>query len=327
MGTIVADERLAGLPEGVEFVPKGKMPPAPLRIRLKTSTVLRRAVPTRLVLARAERKAHRLWRAHQPTREHALDVVRAIVAGTAREGDLEELAERHVVERQAWEALFWQPWRRPKVEGESLRRLREAQSEDRGLILSGAHLGPFFAVSFGLDGVGVHHFLVMGNWYYEEPSHDVWGRRTARWRIGLPALPVVRPRGSYGVLAELLRLGLTATVYFDLPGGHETRFLGKPVMLVDGTARLACETDALVLPQRISRHGTVSRIEYFEALDPRTFSGPDELHDALAAVHEGLILEEPAALQDPTDTGWEDCARPERWSRPPRGPRAAGASR
>jgi hypothetical protein len=327
MTTIVGDERLAGLPEGVEFVPKGKMPPAPLRIRLKTSTLLRRAVPTRLAVTRAESKAHRLWRSHAPTREHALEVMRAIVTGTSREGQLEELAERHVVERSVWEALFWQPWRPPAVEGESLRRLREAQASDRGVILSGAHVGPFFRISFGLDRVGVRHFVVMGNWYYEQPSHDLWGRRTARWRIGLPELPVVRPRGSYEVLAELLRLGETATVYFDLPGPHETRFLGKQVMLVDGTARLACENDALVLPQRIRRDGANSRIEYFEALDPRSFSGPDELHDALAAVHERLILEDPAALQDPMLTGWDDCARPERWSRPARGPRAAGASR
>ena len=163
------------------------MPPAPLRIRLKTSTLLRRAVPTRLAVTRAESKAHRLWRTHPPTREHALEAMRAIVTGTSREGELEELAERHVVERSVWEALFWQPWRPPAVEGESLRRLREAQASERGVILSGAHVGPFFGISFGLDTIGIRQFVVMGNWYYEQPSHDLWGRRTARWRIGLPA--------------------------------------------------------------------------------------------------------------------------------------------
>jgi hypothetical protein len=149
----------------------------------------------------------------------------------------------------------------------------------------------------------------------------------ARWRIGLPQLPVIRPRGSYQVLAELLRLKLTTTIYFDLPGGHETFFLGKPVMLVDGSARLACETDSLLLPQRVRRHGSEVRVEYLDPLDPRDFVGPDDIHEALAAVHERLILDDPAALQDPTVTGWDDCARPERWSRPARGPRAAGASR
>jgi lauroyl/myristoyl acyltransferase len=140
----------------------------------------------------------------------------------------------------------------------------------------------------------------------------------SRWRIGVPQIPVLHPKGCYAALSELLRRGHTTSIYFDLPGPHETQFLGKPVMLVDGAARLACETDALVLPQRVRRVGSHSELEYFDPLDPRDFAGPDQLHDALARVHERLMLDDPAAVQDPTITGWEDCARPERWSRPAR---------
>ena len=130
------------------------------------------------------------------TREHVLATMRAIVAGTEREDDLEELAERQLVEWEAWDALFWQPWRAPAIEGVSRERLLEAQGQGRGVILSGAHVGPFFAVSVALWELGIKQYVVMGNWYYEQPSHDFWGRRTARWRIGLPPLPVVRPRGA-----------------------------------------------------------------------------------------------------------------------------------
>ncbi len=324
MRTIVRDELLAGLPEGVELVPKGKMPPAPLRVRLGTSTLLRRPIPTSLVLARAERKAHRRWRHDPDARERALATMRAIVTGTEREGELEELAERRLVEAEAWAALFWQPWRAPKIEGVSRERLLDACNSDRGVIVSGAHVGPFFSVSLALEELGIVQYVVMGDWYYEAPSHDSWGRFTARWRIGLPSMPVVRKRGGYEILAELLRRGELTTIYFDLPGPHETQFLGKPVMLVDGTARLACETDALVLPQRVSREGSRIRVEYSEALDPRDFDNPDELHEALARVHERLILDDPAAMQDPSITGWDDCAQPDRWSRPPRPPREGG---
>jgi lauroyl/myristoyl acyltransferase len=324
MRTIVRDQLPAELPEGVELVPKGKMPPAPLRVRLGTSTLLRRAIPTPLVLARAERKAHRRWRNDPGAREHALQTMRAIVTGTPREDELEELAERRLVEAEAWSALFWQPWPTPRIEGVSRQRLLDAYGAERGVILSGAHVGPFFNVGQGLDALGVVQYVVMGDWYYEAPSHDQWGRFTARWRIGLPAMPVVRKRGGYAILAELLRQGLLTTIYFDLPGPHETRFLGKPVMLVDGTARLACETDAVVLPQRVSREGTQIRVEYCEPLDPRDFDGPDDLHEALARVHERLILDEPADMQDPAITGWDDCARPEGWSRPARPPREGG---
>jgi lauroyl/myristoyl acyltransferase len=324
MRTTVVDERLAGLPEGVEFVPKGRMPPAPIRIRLRTSTVLRRPIPNALAVARAERKAARLWREHEPTRRSALETMRAIVTGTHREPEAEALAERQVVEAEAWDALFWQPWRTPSIMEGSRERLLDARSRERGLILSGSHLGPFFLNSPALVGAGVVPYVVVGNWFYEEPTRDLWGRRTARWRIGLPEIPVVRPRGSYATLAELLRMGLATSIYFDLPGPHETRFLGKPAMLVDGTARLAFETGAMVIPQRARRDGARVKVEYLEALDPRDFSGPGELHDALALVHERLILDEPAALQDPVLTGWKDCARPERWSRPARAPREGG---
>jgi len=308
-------------------VPKGMMPPAPLRVRLGTSPLLRRAIPTPLVLARAERKAHERWRNDTRTREHELATMRAIVCGTPREAEVEELAERRLVEAEAWVALFWQPWRPPKIEGISRRRLFDARSSDRGVILSGAHVGPFFNVSLGLNHIGVVQYVVMGDWYYEAPSHDHWGRFTARWRMGLPQVPVVRKRGGYAILAELLRRGQITTIYFDLPGPRETRFLGKPVMLVDGTARLACETDALVLPQRVRREGTGIRVEYSEPLDPRGFAGPAELHEALARVHERLILDDPAAVQDPAITGWGDCARAEGWSRPPRPPREGGGPR
>jgi lauroyl/myristoyl acyltransferase len=327
MRTIVRDEQLAGFPEGVEMLSKPRMPPAPLLIRLKTSTLLRRAVPTELVVARAERKAHRLWQTHPPTRERALDAVRAVVVGTHREGDVEALAEQHVVERQAWEALFWQPWRVPSIDEDSVKLVRETCARERGVIISACHLGPFFAVARMLDTLGVVQYIVMGEWSYEEPSHDLWGRRCARWRIGLPTVPIVRPRGSYDVLAELLRRKLVTTVYFDLPGRRETRFLGKTVSLVDGSARLAWENDALVLPQRARRDGARVSVEYFEPLDPREHSGPEEIQDALARVHERLILDEPASLQDPAVTGWDDCARAEGWTRPARKPGPGGGSR
>ena len=97
-------------------------------------------------------------------------------------------------------------------------------------------------------------------------------------------------------------------------------------MLRDGTARLAVETGAIVLPQRVRREGTHVAVDYFDALDPRDFAGPDELHEALARVHERLVLDDPARVQDPIVTGWGDCARPDGWSRPPRPPREGGGA-
>jgi lauroyl/myristoyl acyltransferase len=304
--------------QAVERIPPPRMPYVGLRAGLKTSPTLRRALPTALVVARAERKGRRLFATHEQTRDHALRTMEAIVCGTEREGELEELAGRYVVESQAWQALFWQPWRVPTVDEGSRARLLAACNGERGVLLSACHLGPFFCKSLALFSLGLEPVVVAGDWWFEPPSRDRWGRRLARWRRGVPGLPLARARGTFDLLTALLREGEQALIYYDLPGRHETRFLGKPVELVDGTARLAIAADALVLPMRSLRDGHRIGLEFLEPLDPRLLGGVDEMHDALARVHEALILEDPAAMNDPVEFGWRDQATATGWRRPRR---------
>ncbi len=307
----------------LEYTPRPRMPYIGLRAGLKTSPTLRRALPTALVVARAERKAERLFARHEQTRAHALRTMEAVVCGTERERDVEELARRYVIESQAWQALFWQPWRPPAIDERSRARLLGACDGKRGVLLSACHLGPFFCKSLALWELGLRPAVVAGDWWFEPPTRSPWGRRLARWRRGVPGLPVVRPRGTFEPLTSLLREGEQALVYYDLPGRHETHFLGKPVELVDGTARLAVAADALVMPMRSRRHGPRIALEFEEPLDPRTLGGVDEVHEALARVHERLILEDPAAMNDPVEFGWSDQATRTAWRRPAQ-PRADG---
>jgi lauroyl/myristoyl acyltransferase len=302
--------------QAVVHLPRPRMPYAGLRLGLKTSPTLRRVLPTPWVVARAERKGERLFAEREETRAHAHRVMEAIVCGTEREGELQELARRYAIERQVWQALFWQPWRPPTIDDASRARLLAACDGERGALLSACHLGPFFCKSLALWEVGVEPVIVAGDWWFEPPSRDKWGRRLARWRRGTPDLPLARPRGTFELLASLLREGRQALVYYDLPGRHETRFLGKPVELVDGTARLAVAADALVLPMRSRRDGHRILQEFGEPLDPRAHDGVDELHDALARIHESSILEEPAAMNEPEEFGWKDQATATAWRRP-----------
>jgi lauroyl/myristoyl acyltransferase len=309
-------ERDAEPPQGFEHPPVPRMPPATLRVRLRTSPAIRTVLPSRLVVARAERKARRLWREHEASHAYAVRTMEAVVAGTPREADLEEIAERHLVEIEAWEALFWQPWSAPHVDARSRALLQGTCAGERGVLLSACHLGPYFPKAKTLVTLGIEPYVVTGDFFLEEPSNDYWGRRLARWRRGVPDVPLVRPRGSFAVLAGALERRETVLVYFDMPGPHETRFLGKPAMLADGTARLAVETDALVLPVRSWRRGHRLALDAHEPLDPRSFAGVDDLHEALAALHERLILEQPEAMADPADYGWGDGATAQRWDRP-----------
>jgi lauroyl/myristoyl acyltransferase len=314
------------------LIPAPAMPGGRLRLRLKTSPALRRALPTPLVVARSERKARRLYDRHQPTREHALRTMEAVVCATERASELEQLARRYVVEAEAWEALFWQPWREPpSIDRASRELLRECCSGERGALLSACHVGPFFGKARALVSIGIEPVVVAGDWWFEPPGPGYWGRRLARWRRGLPRLPLVRPSGSFDLLASLLRDGAATMVYFDLPGRHETRFLGKPVELVDGTARLAVAADVPVVPLRSRRRGHRQSLQAGEPLDPRDHGGVDEVQDALARIHERLILEAPEEMNDPAEFGWKDQASATAWRRPPAGrgtdaPVASGAA-
>jgi len=150
---------------------------------------------------------------------------------------------------------------------------------------------------------------------FETPTPDLWGRRLARWRRGSYSR-LIRSSGSFPVLKALLERSELIVVFFDLPGQRMTHFLGKPAMLADGTARLAVETDSVILPVRTRRAGHRPCVDFGASLDPRSFDGVEPLHNALAAQHERWILERPAEMEDPCSFGWAAGATPQAWNRP-----------
>jgi len=298
-------------------LPAPRMPPASLRVRVGTSPWLRRLLPTRVMVNRAVRQAQASWERSPEAREDALAAMETIVAGTPRAHELEELAREYLIERGALKALFWEPWATPSVDAQSAAHLRDALSADRGVLLSACHLGPYTPSMSIFKPLGEVPFVVAGPWFFEKPTPGIWGRRLAHWWKCSNARYICS-RGSFPILKALLERHDIVYLFFDLPGPHETRFLGKPAMLADGTARLAVETDALLVPVRARRVGHRVWEDVGAALDPRQFAGVDELHSALAEVHESWILEHPAAMEDPRGYGWGNAATPQAWSRPQR---------
>lgn len=295
--------------------PAPRMPPVELPLRLKTSALWGALLPASVAVARARRVGERLCETDPHEREHARAAMETVVAGTAREGELDELVRAHLVERNVDRALFWQrPWSAHVEEG-SRQRLREALADGRGVLLSACHLGPYHHLQSAGPLRARRAYLVPGDWFFAEPTPDLWGRRLARWRRGTPSL-LVPASGSFRLIAALLERGEAVTVFFDMPGPRQTRFLGKPAMLADGTAQLSVRTGAPVLPLRARRDGHRVQVQVGEALEPARFAGADELHEALAAVHERWILQEPAAMEDPREIGWRDGATPQAWVAP-----------
>lgn len=296
-------------------VPAPRMPPAPLGTRVRTSLWLRSVVPVRVAISRAERRGHEVWERHTGERAQAIAAMETILAGTSREGELRELARVWLTESKIDRALFWQrPWS-ARLDAQSTERLEQALSADRGVVLSACHMGPYYRLQCVRRLDGPDTYLVPGAWFFEPPSSDYWGRRLARWRKGTHSR-LVPAKGSFRIIQALLERGERVLLFFDMPGARETRFLGKPVMLADGTAQLAMRADALVVPLRARRDGHQVWVDVAAPLDPRGFAGVDELIDSLAALHERWILERPETMADPSTFGWEQGASAQSWLAP-----------
>lgn len=303
------------LADAERIAPYPRMPPAPLGVRLKTSLWLRRLMPTSVVVRRAERRGRLLWDESDWDREDSLQAMEAIVGASARAGELTELAKAHLIEREVEKALFWQPWRTPRIDPQSLERLRSALDGDRPVLMSACHQGPYHRTSLLALRMGYKPYVVAGAWYFQEPSHDYWGRRLARWRKAA-RVNLVKSRGSFPVLKALLEKGESVLLYYDMPGRRESRFLGKPATLADGIARLATDTGAIVLPVRMLREGHHTRLEVGEPIDGRLVSDVGELHRRLGSVLERWIMEFPPRMDDPRKFGWKDGARAAEWVHP-----------
>jgi hypothetical protein len=304
----------AALGAVVRQPPAPRMPAASLGIRVKTSPAMRRLVPSQLVVKRAVRQGQALWERGAGERERAMSVMQTILAGTSRAHEVEELARLHLIEDRVDSALFWQPWS-ASMKSDSAALLDEALAGNRGILLSACHMGPYYRSLYALPHESPQPYTVAGPWFFDQPSNDFWGRRLARWRKGALGRPV-HSKGSFPVLRDLLSRGETVYLFFDLPGRRETRFLGKPAMLADGSARLAIEADAPIVPMRAERVGHRVRVEVETPLDPREISDVEALHNAVAAVHERWILDDPAAMADPNSFGWDRGASAQAWIRP-----------
>jgi len=274
------------------------MPPADLKTRIKTSPWVRGLLPARMLVKRAERRGQAMWEADNGKREWALSEMKTILAGTPRVEELHELARRYLIEHQiaSYGVLFWQQRWSAKVDAQSQARLHAALSANRGVLLSACHIGPFYRLQYAPPLAARDTYFVAGSWFFEPAGPGAWGRQLARYRKGMKSCPLSAD-WSFPIIQGLLERGDPVIIHFDVSGTRETSFVGKPTMLTDGSAQLAFRTDALVLPLRARRVGHRVWADAGAPLDPREFADADTLHDALAAVHERWILEDPATVE------------------------------
>ena len=261
-----------------------------------------RRIPARVAVAVAVARGRADWRDPQ-ARERARAAIEAIVGHVP---EREALARAHLIESAVREELIWRPSHLDGAPFAGREHVEHALASGRGVIASFVHSGPFPGIARSLAEVSPSVHAVAADWAFVTSTDDAAGRRRAQWRAILDAAGVslINAHGSYDAVAAVLRDGGLVVIAFDMSGGQQTTFSGRRVALASGTARLAFETRALVVPIWRARDRWRVRTIAAPAVDPAAHASWHDLHTALAAIHSRWILARPAALEDPCRPGW-----------------------
>lgn len=271
-----------------------------------SSTATRRVVPApvafRLIDGFAmvsERKRTGLW---QQNERFYADLVRH----TPLAGSEGEISGRAMREFMACTEIFWRPWLMCRGEVENRHLLTDAQREGRGVVAVFPHFGPVYAQFPTMARHGLDGYVVASPHHYDEDSGNSYDARWARQgRDYLDMLGAghvllratgAGSLGAFGQVMELLDAGKTALIAFDIVGSMPTPFLGRTLGLSSGAARLAKESDALVVPYVHRRDGSLPVLRFAEAIDPRGFDDAPALQRAIAHRMERWALEAPESV-------------------------------
>ena len=286
--------------------------------RLRSSELLRRFIPLPVAVG-ALGITQRLAVARRPEKlALARATMEAIVGGTSHGGDLDRLAMQQLL---AWSCGWehaWRPWlvRRMPVDG--LERLA-AIEPGRGVVFSRIHTSPP-CTSGRLASVAGPIHQVVGDHLFapNPPGYGGYQNEQVRKLLTEGGVHLLPAHGSRATLAGVLRRGGRVLVHFDVPGSAPVRFLGKTVELKSGTARLAMDTDAVVVPVATLPRGRRWALQIGHPLDPRDHDGWSHLLQALATAHEQVLLRAPHLLETPLrQGGWAEATPAGWWARVP----------
>lgn len=273
---------------------------------------LRETAADRLDVLRGALAGAADWRDAE-ARARARAAVRAVAGRRAGDG----LAISHLAGEGAREVLLHRPSAArgaPVVDAELLTR---AAATGRGVVVSFCHFGPFAGLGVSLAPHVPRLHMVTGAWLADPPPGIPQPPRRDRWRALFDAAGVALVNAEDGGgerIRALLAGGQVVAITFDWPGSVETPFLGRPTWLASGSARLAADTGALIVPAMRRWRRLRPQTVVAPPLDPRDHADWRALHERLAAVHSHWIAQRPAALEDPRRPGaWEATATADAW--------------
>jgi lauroyl/myristoyl acyltransferase len=182
------------------------------------------------------------------------------------------------------DVVLWRPWALRRADVRELDHLVSARASGRGVVIVTAHTQLVSQVWVALAGGG-HQPYVATDGFRRKPTGYAGMVKAIRKRNGQEAGARYLSRGrTYPVFRALLRRGEICVLAFDVRGGRETQFGGARVRLARGSADLAFETGALVVPVVGLRRGTGLACSARQPPDPGRYDDAEQLHQEIASI-------------------------------------------
>ncbi len=252
------------------------------------------AVPVPLTRALIAVRARRAWQ-RPAVREQATRQMRFLLGRSSRSAEVEALARAYVEQAFLRGEYRWRPGLTTRHPIEGMARVHAAAAQSRGVIVNFVHHGVLGAsASLGRAGFRVHTPLWDGLFDESTPSQRQW-----RTVIGTYTT-IFRATGSYPHMKDILGEGEILVMSHDVPGSLPMTFLGRRVGVASGTARLALDTGAVILPITAHRGaGRVQTLRIEQPIDPGRFGSAEALQAEIARRHEPAVLAWPEAVENP----------------------------
>jgi lauroyl/myristoyl acyltransferase len=270
------------------------------RDRVYGSYRFHRAYPMMLGARYARYRTDRWWATDPRARDDARLQMRFLV-GREPGADLDALAKDYMYETFKREELGWRPWLTSRFAVDGEQWLRDAQAAGNGAILNFAHHGHYGGIFASLGRLGFRTHVATDSWFLYQQRSDYVGM-VGRRHLALISSNGSQPfdvAGSYPHMRDLLEAGETVGIASDLPGNTQASFLGRPVKVASGAARLALDTGAPIVIVTTRRHRWGQRVTVEEPIRPEDFTDFRVLLGEILRRHEPAVRAWPAAFERP----------------------------
>ena len=253
-------------------------------------------VPHALLPTLVDARTRWSWR-REAVRQDAREQMRFLVEHTRPDLDLDTVARDYVRFQALRGEMRWRPERLTTLDVRGLEHLTAARSLGRGVVLSFMHHA-FFEGGIAAISRRVPMQVVCYGYMLRDDAPG-WLQQHVAVVVGSGARAFSADRGA-DEMAGALRGGAVLGIATDVPGRTPLRFCGRDVVGSFGAARLATATGSPVVVMTSERRkGGTPRIVLHEAVEPTAFTGPQELLEAIVAVHEDAQVRWPEAVDIP----------------------------